>query len=170
MTTKCSELPWSKRLIQVNLIALIIAMVFSTYMLLIKSWIFVIIYWIAWGLYFTVGRYVSCRHCEFYGKPCTSWCMGLIGGKLYKRSEKKHIFEDKGMLKMMFFDVSFFVIAALLPVIVYIYYFFISGLSLIDLILLTIYGLIAIVVFLLHQIGCNKCPLKQCPMNKSKEK
>lgn len=170
MTTKCSELPWSKKLVQANLIALFVAMGFATYMLLIKSWIFVVIYWILWLLFFTIGRYVSCRHCQFHGKPCTSWCMGIIGGKLYKRSNKEHIFENKGLLKMLLFDVSFFVVVALLPVLIYTSFFFTVGLNFTDWVLLSVYGIIAVVVFILHQMGCNKCPTEQCPLKRSPKK
>ena len=170
MTTKCDGLPWSKNLIRANLITLVVAMIFGTYILILISWISLIIYWVFWLVFFTLGRYVSCRHCDFLGKPCPSWCMGIIGGKLFKRSQKEHIFEDKGMLKMAFFDIAPFAVAALLPIIFYIFNRFSVGLSFFDWILLIIYGIIVVVAFTLHQMGCNKCPIGQCPLSKSNKK
>ncbi len=159
-----SESPWSRNDIVVNLIAIIILMSYATIILLLKSWMFIPIYWLFWGLYFVIGRYVTCRHCDYLGKACPSWCMGKIGGKLYKRSDKKN-FAEAGLWKMVIFDVGFLGLANIFPLVVYFYYYFSEGLTVIDWFLISIYGLIGIIILLIHQKkGCAKCTLP-CPLS-----
>ncbi len=89
-----SDLPWSKKELMANVYAIIVLMITATIMLFLKSWVLGIVYWIIWLFYIVVGRGVTCRHCDFLGKPCPTWMMGVIGGKLYKRSDKKHFREN----------------------------------------------------------------------------
>ena len=44
--TETSEAPWTKKEICGNLIAIIISMGLATFMLLLKSWLFLIGYWL----------------------------------------------------------------------------------------------------------------------------
>jgi len=165
-----ADLPWTKKDIWLNLIAIIVLMGLATYMIFVKSWVLLIIYWLIWILYFTVGRYVTCHHCDFLGKACCSWCMGKIGGKLYKRSEKKN-FVENGMWKVFVFALSFLFIAELLPIILYLYELFTNGLNLLDWLLLIIYFIIFIVMNAIHlTFGCNRCPTADCPFNRKKKK
>lgn len=164
-----TDSPWTKKDIWANLIAVLILMSLASYMILVKSWVLLIFYWIMWFLYFTVGRYVVCRHCDYLGKPCATWCMGIIGGKLFKRSDKKNFLEN-GKWKFFVFALSFLFIAGLLPLIVYVYQLFTEGLSIIDWTFLIIYFIIFIIVNIIHlSLGCKKCPIKVCPFNRAKE-
>jgi len=158
------DIPWTKKEVYVNFIALLTTIAIGTILLLLKSWLFLIFFWILWILYAVVGRYVTCRHCDFLGKACPSWFMGIIGGKLYKRSDKK-CFPEVGLWKMFVFDVSFLALATLLPIIVYIFSFFSVGLLISDWILFFIYGAVGLLTLGLHsKLGCSKCPINGCPL------
>jgi len=163
------SLPWSKKDVWLNLIVILILMGLATYMILVKSWILLIIYWLVWVLYFTVGRYVTCRHCDFLGKACCSWCMGIIGGKLYKRSDKKN-FVENGMWKVFLFALSFLFAALIFPIVYYFYILFTDSLSVVDWTLLIIYFIMFIITLAIHQsFGCNKCSIVECPFCRAKK-
>ena len=87
MNDKFEGLPWSKKEIYANLIAIFTLMIYGSILLLLKNWWGLVLFWIFWILYLIVGRYVTCRHCDYLGKPCCSWCVGVVGEKLYKRSK-----------------------------------------------------------------------------------
>lgn len=140
---------------------------FTTIILLLKSWIFVPIYWFFWILYFGIGRYVTCRHCDFLGKTCPSWCMGIIGGKLFERSNKKDFCEN-GPWNLIV-DVSFLVAANLVPYIMYAYYLYTFTLTNIDWILIVIYSALGFLTFLVHSRACKKCPISACPLSGTKK-
>jgi len=158
------DIPWTKKDVYINFFALITTMVIGTLVLALKSWLFLLIFWILWVLYAVVGRYVTCRHCDYLGKACPSWFMGIIGGKLYKRSDKK-CFPEVGLWKMIVFDVSFLASATLLPIILYTVLLFSEGLLAIDWVLLIVYTIIGLITLTLHSaLGCKKCPITGCPM------
>ena len=50
-----SGLPWSKKEIMANFYAIIALMMTATIMLLFKSWILTVIYWLLWLFYFIIG-------------------------------------------------------------------------------------------------------------------
>ena len=163
------SLPWTKKDIWLNLIAVLILMGLATYMILVKSWILMIIYWLVWVLYFTVGRYVTCRHCDFLGKACCSWCLGIIGGKLYKRSDKKN-FAENGMWKVFLFALSFLFTVMLFPIVYYFYILFTDSLSVVDWALLIIYFIMVLIMNAIHMFfGCKKCPIVECLLNRAKK-
>ncbi|TFF89628.1 MAG: hypothetical protein EU548_07155 [Promethearchaeota archaeon] len=167
--TLANDHPWSKKEILANFVSILILMIYATIILLLKSWFSLLLYWAFWGLYFTVGRYVTCRHCDFLGRACCSWCVGIIGDKLYKRSNAKS-FPEVGLWKMLLFDVSFLLLANIHPIIIYGISFLLNGIILIDLILLSIYALLGIITLSIHDQGCKKCPIKGCPLSRSKKK
>ena len=164
MKDKWKDIPWTKKEIYANFIALLTTIILGTISLLIMNWGYVLLFWVFWILYAVVGRYVTCRHCDFLGKPCPSWFMGIIGGKLYKRSEKK-CFPEAGIWKMIIFDVSFLVGATLLPIIIYILSFLTKGFLMTDAIIIFIYGIVGLITLSIHsKFGCSKCPIEQCPL------
>jgi hypothetical protein len=142
---------------------MIFLMIFAKIIISMKNWLFLPLYWFIWIIDFVVGRYVTCRHCEFLGQPCPTWCMGIIGGKLYKRSNKKS-FTEIGLWKFFVFDVLFIFLAIIFPYIVYVYSFIIKGSVLIDWMLLIIYSIIVIVTLKMHSSSCKKCPIEGCPL------
>lgn len=160
--TETRESPWSKKEICGNLIAIIISMSIATFILFLKSWLFIVLYWLIWVLIIIVGRTLVCRHCDFLGKPCPTWCMGLIGSKLYKRSNKKDFTEIK--IWKFWLDVVFIALVLLFPLIVDIYYLFSEGLSLFDWMCVVIYFIVGMITFLVHTMGCKKCTVKGCPL------
>jgi hypothetical protein len=166
-----SESPWTKKDIRANLMVIFILVILAIIMIIIKSWIMLVFYWVFWLLYITVGRYVSCRHCDFLGKPCPSWGMGIIGAKFFKRSEKKNFLEGGGLWKMMLFDISFLALSNLMPIYLYLYLLFVEGLTIIDWGLLILYSIMVIITLGLHQkTGCNKCPTDACPLSGLRKK
>ena len=159
-------LPWTEEEIRHNVLAVVSLMILASILLVIQSWLFLPFYWLFWVLYFTVGRYFTCRHCDFLGKPCPSWCMGIIGGWLYKRTDKKDFLEN-GPWKALFFDVAFLALANIYPYLVYGWILFQSGLNWLDWILLAIYSVLGFLTLYVHSRGCRKCPVEACPLSKS---
>ena len=157
-------IPWSKKEVYINLIAILSLVIYGSVILLLKNWLGAIIFWIFWFLYLIVGRYVTCRHCDYLGKACCSWCVGIVGGKLYKRS-KLRSFPEAGLWKMLVFDVLWIALATITPYFVYAYYYLVEGLTVIDWILLGIYSLIGLITLWIHSRGCKKCPITGCPMS-----
>ena len=155
------ESPWTTFDNAINLVLMIVLLVYATFMLVIKaSWLFLALFWVMILLYMTVGRYTTCRHCDFLGKACPSWCMGIIGAKLYKRSEKENFCKD-GFLIPFLTDVLFLFIGFACPIIAY----FIAGLLLFDWMILIIYIVLLVATLGVHWLaGCRKCPIKDCPM------
>jgi len=161
------ESPWTSFDIAINLIILFISIGLSTFMLVLKAlWIYLVLYYLCWGLYIIVGRYVTCRHCDFLGKPCPSWCMGIIAGKLYKRSNKPNFCADGGFLTALLFDISFLLIAVLIPLIAYVLEALTGILQPLEWVLLAIYLIVALLMIITHSLtGCKKCPIADCPMS-----
>ncbi|MFX0073700.1 MAG: hypothetical protein ACFFAO_21690 [Candidatus Hermodarchaeota archaeon] len=153
---------WTKTEIWLSLVMLIVSMCLATYMLFIKSWVFLVIYWLLWIIVFILGRYLVCRHCNLLGHPCPTWCFGIIGGLLYKRSEKKDFTEIKK--SQFFLDVLLIALALIFPIIIYLYYIIVVNLILLDLFLLIVYFIIGIAAFLYHTKCCRKCTIKGCPL------
>ena len=162
-------IPWSKKEVTANLIAIFTLLVYGSIIILLKNWFGLIIFWIFWVLYLVVGRYVTCRHCDYLGKACCSWCVGIVGGKLYKRS-KLRSFPEAGLWKMLIFDVLWLALATITPYVLYAYYFFTEGLPLIDWILLGIYTVIGFITLGIHNRGCKKCPITGCPLSGQRKK
>lgn len=158
--------PWSIKEIKINLVLMLLLIIYASIIIIMISWINLIIYWIFWALYLIIGRYVTCRHCDFLGKACNSWCVGIIGGKLYKRSDKA-CFPDAGIWKMFFFDVSFILIAVLYPFFVYGFILLGFGFNLFYILLISIYAFLAGAVLITHDKGCKKCPIEKCPLSKT---
>ncbi|HUY01152.1 MAG TPA: hypothetical protein VMV49_16450 [Candidatus Deferrimicrobium sp.] len=157
--------PWTSFDININLILLFIFLGFATFILAIKSWIFLVVFWVFILLYIVVGRYVTCRHCDYLGKPCPSWCMGIIGAKLYKRSEKEN-FCKEGFLIPFLCDILVLIIAVAIPIMTYLIELWTVGLRLVDWIILIIYIVIIGVTLVMHSItGCKKCTIKDCPLS-----
>jgi hypothetical protein len=158
---------WTSIDIRINLITLFILVGFSTFMLVIKAqWVLLILYYVCWGLYIVVGRYVTCRHCDYLGKACPSWCMGILGGKLYKRSAKRNFCVEGGFIYGVLFDISFLLIAVFIPVFAYLVQALQGGLVAVDYVLLVIYIILALLTVILHSLtGCKKCPIADCPMS-----
>ncbi|TFG09696.1 MAG: hypothetical protein EU535_08855 [Promethearchaeota archaeon] len=160
--TKRKDTPWTKKEICGNVIAIIISIGLATFILLIKSLFFLLFYWSIWLIIIVVGRALVCKHCDFLGEKCVTWCMGIIGSKLYKRSNKKDFTEIK--IWKFWFDVGCITIALLFPLFVYIYYFFSEGLSVLDWMLIAIYLIAGIITFLYHTMCCKKCTVRGCPL------
>jgi hypothetical protein len=154
--------PWNKNEIILNLLVFVITIILATYMLLLQSWILLIIYWTIWLLFIFLGRFMICRHCDYLGKSCPTLCMGIIAGKLYKRSSKKNFTEIK--MWTFYLDVSFLVLAMIFPLIIYVYLFFREGLMLIEWFLVSIYFICGILALLLHSKSCKKCTVEGCPL------
>ena len=163
------KLPWTKFEILINLIVMLVYLAFSTAMLIIRaSWLFLIIFWVMIILYMTVGRYTTCRHCEYLGKPCPSWCMGIIGAKLYTRSEKENFCKD-GFLIPFLTDILFLIIAFACPLIAYLLNW--DFLLLTDWVFIVVYIVILLGVLGLHSLaGCKNCPIEDCPLSRKKTK
>jgi len=159
--------PWTSFDIRINLIIVLILIGFSIVILAVKFlWVFLGLYILCWGLYIVVGRYVTCRHCDFLGKPCPSWCMGILGGKLYKRSNKRNFCVEGGFIPAVLFDISFLIIAVFIPIIAYIVQLLTVGLLALDYVLLTVYLILALLTLIMHSLtGCKKCPIADCPMS-----
>ena len=163
------ESPWTAFDIRSNLIMVLILIGFSIVILAMKFlWVFLGLYVLCWGLYIIVGRYVTCRHCDFLGKPCPSWCMGILGGKLYKRSNKRNFCVEGGFIYAVLFDISFLIIAVFIPIIAYITELFTVGLLALDYVFLAIYLILALLTVIMHSLtGCKKCQISECPMSGS---
>ena len=164
MNVNNQEIPWSRNEIYVNLLLMIILITFGSAIIILKYWLIVLVFWLFFGLYLVVGRYVTCRHCDFLGKPCCSWCVGIIGDKLYKRSQVKS-FPEVGLWKMLIFDVLWLFLAILTPYLLYGYYLITEGLKMLDWILLGIYSIIGVLTLYVHSKGCKKCPISGCPLS-----
>ncbi|TFG05108.1 MAG: hypothetical protein EU539_09765 [Promethearchaeota archaeon] len=159
---------WTKNEIWLSLGLLLISMGLASFMLIRKNWIFFFIYWLLWFIVIILGRYLVCRHCNFLGKPCPTWCFGIIGGFLYKRSNKKDFTEIRK--SQFFLDVFLIAMALIFPILVYLYLFLTEGLLIFDLFLAIIYFVIGLVVFLFHSKCCTKCPIKGCPLGPKQHK
>lgn len=163
------ESPWSKFDLLINLVLLLIWLSFSTVLLILKSaWLFLALFWVVFvGGYMVLGRYVTCRHCDFLGKPCPSWMMGIIGGKMFSRSDKKNFCVDGGFIKAALLDMSFLILAVLLPLLAYI----LAGIQPFDWVLLGLYLILVLALLIVHSLtGCKKCPIADCPLCGQKQK
>ncbi|MHA1263669.1 MAG: hypothetical protein ACTSRS_00385 [Candidatus Helarchaeota archaeon] len=166
-----NESPWTTKDITLNLGVLISLVILASVMLILKAfWLFLALFWIDFILGFMIiGRYVTCRHCDYLGKPCPSWCMGIIGKWLgFQRSAKKNFCEDGGILFAVLFDISFLIIAMGLPIIAYSIEAFVKGLGIVDYLLLILYiGLVFATLGIHSLTGCRKCDI-DCPLRGKK--
>ena len=155
---------WNIFDIYANLIFLIINIIMGVFILINNSILYLILYIIFWVCYIIIGRYFTCRDCDFIGKLCPSWCMGIIAKFLYKRSERPHFDAKKAML----YDVSFVLLVEFIPFIP-LFINFIYNYSNYNLLLLLFYTISVFSVLIVHSLfGCKKCPLEHCPMAKKK--
>lgn len=92
--------------------------------------------------------------------------MGILGGKLYKRSNKRNFCVEGGFIPAVLFDISFLIIAVFIPIIAYIVQLLTVGLLALDYVLLTVYLILALLTLIMHSLtGCKKCPIADCPMS-----
>lgn len=162
--------PWSKKSINANLIALVTLITLGTIIILYRAiyWVYYLpLYWLFWGLFFTVGGYFTCRHCDFLGEPCPTWYRGVIAGKLFKRSDKKS-FMDNPKWQFFLFNGSFFIIAMFAPYLTFVIALIdpIKNITFIDDILFFIYLVVDIITIILHSKGCKRCTNSECPLKK----
>ena len=166
--------PWSKKSINANIVALISLIVIGTVIILYRAinWmLYLPLYFLFWALYFTVGGYFSCRHCDNLGKPCPSWNKGIIAGKLFKRSDKKSFMEIPRW-QFILLDGLFFIIAMFAPYSVFLIALMdpVKNLTIIDDILFFLYLAVDLITIYLHSKGCKKCTMYDCPLNKAGKK
>jgi hypothetical protein len=169
-----NDSPFSKKSINANLIAIISLMVLGTIIILNKvkyTWFYLPLYWLFWGLFFIVGGYFSCRHCNFLGKRCPTWNRGIIAGKLFKRSDKKS-FMDNPKWQFILLNWSFFAVAMFAPYSVFLIALMdpVKNLTIIDDILFFLYLAVDLITIYLHSKGCKKCTMYDCPLNKAGKK
>jgi hypothetical protein len=159
---KRADVPWTRWEIATIVSLFVFSMVLATYMLSVKSWMFVAIYWAIWILFFSLGRFMVCRHCDYIGRPCPTLCMGMLAGRLFTRSDKKDFTEIR--MWTFFLDVSFIVSAMVFPIIVYGCLFFHEGLTAVDRSLSAVYLVIGILVLVFHSRACKRCEAGGCPL------
>jgi fumarate reductase subunit D len=92
--------------------------------------------------------------------------MGIIAGKLYKRSNKPNFCADGGFLTALLLDISFLLVAVLIPLIAYVLEALTGVLQPLEWVLLAIYLIVALLMIITHSlIGCKKCSITDCPMS-----
>lgn len=160
--SKREDIPWSKREIWTILFVFVVSMVLATYMLLVKSWVYVAAYWAIWMLFFFLGRFMICRHCDYLTRPCPTLCMGILAGKLFARSNKKDFTEIRTWT--FYLDVAFIVAAMIFPLIVYGYFIFREGLTRTEWFLIAVYVVVGITAQVIHSRSCKKCAAGGCPL------
>jgi hypothetical protein len=166
-----NDSPWSKKNLNINIIALISLITVGTIIIIWRSTypvIYLPLYFLAWIFYYTVGGYYTCRHCDFLGKPCPSWNKGVLAGKLYKRTDKK-TFMEIPRWQFILLNIFPLVLALFSPYIPFAIIFLdpLRSMSLVDNILLPLYAALEIAVIALHSMGCRKCTISECPLSKA---
>jgi len=166
-----NDSPWSKKNLNLNIIALILLIAVGTIIILFRTtypFIYLPLYFLTWIFYFTVGGYFTCRHCDFLGKPCPSWNKGIVAGKLFKRSDKKNFMEIPKW-QFILFNVTFLVFGLFSPYIPFAIIFIdpIRRMTFIDNILLPLYFILEVTTIGLHSYGCRKCTISECPLSKA---
>ena len=169
-----NDSPWSKKSLNVSILVLILLIIVGTIIILTRTTyplIYLPLYYLAWIFYYTVGGYYTCRHCDFLGKPCPTWNKGIIAGKLFKRTDKK-TFMEIARWQFILFDVFPLILALFSPYIPFAIIFIdpIRKMTLIDNILLPLYFVLEITAIALHSMGCKKCTISECPLNKTGNK
>jgi len=162
--------PWSKKSINANLISIISLITIGTVIILYRAinWmLYLPLYFLFWILFFLIGSFFACRHCDFLGKPCPTWYRGVIAGKLFKRSDKKTFMENPKW-QFIFLNWSFFGIAMFAPYLVFLIALVdpVKNLNFIDDILFFLYLAVDLITIYLHSKGCKKCTINDCPLNK----
>jgi hypothetical protein len=94
--------------------------------------------------------------------------MGIIGAKLYTRSEKENFCEE-GFLVPFLTDILFLIIAFACPLIAYLLNW--EVLLLTDWVIVVIYIVLLLTLLGLHSLaGCKNCPIEDCPLSGKKKK
>lgn len=120
-------------------------------------------YMLTWFGILTVGRYFVCRPCPYYGQDCPSFGFGHLA-RIFPESKTKGFNRRAGII-----DTSVIVASLLIPIVLWILGIFtrIVSLSVTDHIVMGVYLGVFITMGLVHDAGCRKCDIAECPMSKA---
>ena len=108
-------------------------------------------------------RYPVCGSCPYYGKPCPSYGFSYLA-TIFPKVEGKPFNSKAAMIETALMSLCW-----LMPILIMVLSWpdVINSYSLLEYVLTGIYVILILGVSIAHVVtGCNKCGIKDCPMNK----
>ena len=139
------------------------SLILGGYLLWVKSTPLFLVYSIILIATIITHRYIICRSCFYYGKPCPSFGFSYLA-QLFPKADDKP-FNGKAAV----IETGILIVCWLLPVLLLILSWTdtIDSYSLLEYVLTGIYVTLLLVVSGFHLItGCSKCEIRECPINK----
>lgn len=136
--------------------------VLGGYLLWGKSTPLFLVYTIILTVTIITHRYIICRSCFYYGKPCPSFGFSYLA-QVFPKAEDRP-FNGKAAL----IETYIITVCALLPILSLILSWagVINSYSLLEHILTGIFVVLVLSMDIVHKrTGCNKCEIKDCPLS-----
>jgi len=126
-------------------------LVLGIYILAVEAGVWIIPYVVLWILLYSVFRYYLCTRCEYYGKHCASFGLGIYTSRIFPKQEGKNINIPVGAVDILsFFVVLFYPIPWLIN----------------NIPLLIVYLILLVSFFTVKSYtGCRYCNKDFCPLS-----
>ncbi len=147
-----------------NIILFYPTLILGGYLLWVKSIPFSLLYSITLIFTIIICRYLICRSCYYYGKPCPSFGFSYLALMFSKGDDKP--FNGKAAL----IETRIITACLLLPIFFLVLSWFgvIETYSISAYILIGIYVIFAISMAIVHdKTGCDKCEIEDCPLSRA---
>jgi hypothetical protein len=131
------------------------------YVLLSKAPMLLLVYGAAWALILTVGRFVVCRHCLYYGENCATFAFGHVARIFPASSDRRFRARAAGI------DASAIVLVQLLPAAYWVWSLVSEqgALGRTEHLLMAAYLGLGVAAAVAHHLnGCRRCPIQECPL------
>jgi hypothetical protein len=139
------------------------SIILGGYLLLDKSMVLYVLYILILAITVIAGRYIICRSCRYYGKPCHSFGFSYLA-KMFPQAENKPFNGKAALIETRIIGGCFSI-----PIITWI----LSWIGLVksytrtENIFMMIYIVLVVFMSILHKrTACDKCDIKECPLAK----
>lgn len=154
---------YSYKTMIINILLFYPTLILGGYLLFGKSIAIFIVYLSTLILTITIGRYVICRACHYYGKPCPSFGFSYLA-KIFPKDIESSFNGRSALIETWIIGVCL-----MLPLLSVILSWFqvIGAYSLIEYIMMGIYITLVFSMSLVHKItGCDICEIEDCPLSR----
>lgn len=137
-------------------------LVLGGYLLWVKSTPLFLVYLIILIATIVAHRYIICKSCFYYGKPCPSFGFSYLA-QLFPKTEDKP-FNGKAAV----IETYIITACALVPILSLVLSWagLMDSYSLLEYILIGIYVVLVLSASMVHKrTGCNKCQIEDCPLS-----
>lgn len=152
---------FSYRIMLLNMALFYPALILGGYLLWGKSMPLFILYAAGLAATLMIGRYVVCRPCPYYGKPCPSFGFSYLA-KIFPKARDRSFNGTAAAAETRI--ITLFLLMPIVPMALS-WFGLAEAYMVYEYILMFVYVSLVFATDVVHkETGCNKCPVEACPM------